>query len=151
MMYENEKADSEVVQSRLFCDPNGTCFVDDSLRYFKHTKARATIITFGDACVAECELVKDDCYLELGFHIFGPDLMRFKPNNDDAIIDRNKMIITLHREGNSLREIASNVGCSRPPVNRALMQSTSSMLNQKIICATSADNNTIHIRKSQPA
>jgi hypothetical protein len=106
-----------------FCDSSfsiGESIADKNLRYIKQIKSRNTELIFDTENIIVCQIDKPDNFLKFEFVNYGSEREHLKLPSDDDKEKLTGQIIELDQQGQSLREIAAELGISHMKVNRIL-------------------------------
>ena len=106
-----------------FCDSAfaiGESSQENGLRYIKQIKARHTEVMYNGDNVCLCNIGKPYNFLAFHFAGFGTEYEHLKQVTEDDRQNQINLIITMHKEGKTLREIGNTLGISFMKVKRLL-------------------------------
>ncbi len=106
-----------------FCDSSfaiGESFNDKSLRYLKQIKQRNTEHLYDAENIILCEINKPNSFLQFEFIGFGNEFEHLKQLTENDKENIKQKIFALHKQGRSLRDIASELGTYPMKVSRIL-------------------------------
>lgn len=91
---------------------------DESLRYIKQLKVRAGSFDYSAENVIVCEIVKDGNWLHFENKGFATEREHLKDHSDSEADKIKEKVLELRKQGKSMAEIASLIGCSKARVGR---------------------------------
>lgn len=104
-----------------FCDSSfaiGESQSDKSMRYLKQIKVRNIAFVYDTDNVVVCQINKPDNFLQFELLDYGEERLHLKQMTDQEHEDRDELILDLHDQGMSYREIAKQVNCNHMKVAR---------------------------------
>lgn len=108
-----------------FCDSSfaiGESHSDRDLRYLKQIKQRNTAEIYGAENVCVCQITKPDNFLQFEFLNFGTEREHLKQHSEQDKESLKARAAELRKQGQSLREIATELGISHMTASRILKE-----------------------------
>ena len=101
----------------------GLSNADSNLRYIKQIKpSRSGEMIYDSNNVITCELIKEDNFTHFDFIKFSPENDHLKEVKDSEVEETKLAIKNMHKNGNSIREIARELNIGKSTVQRRLKE-----------------------------
>lgn len=91
---------------------------DNSLRYIKQLKVRYGGYTYDSDNVIVCAIEKENAFLRFNTIGYAQEKEHLKEQSEKDITQEQENVLLLHRQGKSIREIATELGLSKSKVGR---------------------------------